>query len=165
MSLPLTDHAVVRYRERWRPELTPGQARAELEALVATAGPTKRKTLTGDAQVWVATTELGERIALAVRGGVCITVLASDANEAGLTDMAPDAELLAESEATRAACLAMLAPEGKADHEARLARNAEVFERQRKHAERLIELHRAGQAVDPKHLKRARKLLGYGRQA
>lgn len=108
--MPLTDHAVARYRERWRPQLDPAAARAELEALVATAGPTKRKTLTRDAQVWVATTPQGERVALAVRGGVVITVLAADADEAGLQDMTPDADLLAESEATRAACLAMLAP-------------------------------------------------------
>lgn len=163
--MPLTDHAVARYRERWRPQLDPAAARAELEALVATAGPTKRKTLTRDAQVWVATTPQGERVALAVRGGVVITVLAADADEAGLQDMTPDADLLAESEATRAACLAMLGPQGQAERAERDARNAEVLERQRTEAERVLSLHAAGKAVDPRSLRRARRLLGYGRQA
>ena len=164
MSLHLTDHAVDRYRERWRPHLTREAAAAELEALAEHAGPTKRLTLTRDARVWVAVTPAGERIAMAVREGVCITVLAADAGETGLVDHTPDADLLAESEATRAACLAMLAPEGKAEHAAREARNTEALARQHKHAERTLELHRTGQAVDPKHLKRARRLLGYGRQ-
>ena len=165
MTLHLTDHAVDRYRERWRPHLTREAAWAELEALAEHAGPTKRLTLTRDARVWVAVTAAGERIAMAVREGVCITVLAADAGETGLVDHSPDADLLAESEATRAACLAMLAPEGKAQHEAREARNAEVVERQRQEAERILEQHRAGVAVQPGMLRRARRLLGYGRQA
>lgn len=165
MTLHLTDHAISRYHERYRPHLTREDAASEFAVLVAHASPTRKLTIARDARVWVAAICGGERIALAVRDSVVITVLPPNSEESGPVDMAPDDDLVAESEDTRSACLAMLGNEGRAEIEAREARNAEALERQRKSAQRTVDLHAEGQLVSPRTLKRARRLLGYGRQA
>jgi hypothetical protein len=66
-NLTLSEHAVVRYQERWRPELSIPAARHELERLLATAslerGPNNLKDWRG------ATWLLDGRIRLVVRSG------------------------------------------------------------------------------------------------
>jgi len=45
MRLYVSGHAVQQWQSRWRPTDTLAEARTELEAMVAEATPTKRKTV------------------------------------------------------------------------------------------------------------------------
>lgn len=106
-SLYVTAHAVEQLGSRYRPGSSPEENRSELEAMVRSAAPTKRRSLSGDAQLYVAISERGERITLAVRDGAVLTVLPADGEGAGLIDMTIDPSLLDESAETVAACRKM----------------------------------------------------------
>lgn len=115
LRLYLTDHALERFKERWRPQLSNENALAELTLLVQRAGATRKRTLVGDAQLYMATSDTGERIALAVRDGAVISVLPANGEGAALVDGSVPVELLEESEATKAACEAILAKDAVAN--------------------------------------------------
>ncbi len=104
----LTEHAVQRYATRIRPELSPEDARAELEHLAREAVPTRRRTLNGDAQVYVARRHDGDNVSMVVRDDVVVTVLAPGSYENVELDSV-DPSLLDESAETIAACRAMIA--------------------------------------------------------
>lgn len=168
-ALYVTQHAVARFVERWSPGLSEADARAELEAIVAGAAPTKRQTLNRDARVWVATSPAGQRIALAVRDATVVTVFASDFHEAPPVDMqlAPEDEVLVESEADRAAGLALVAgdasdvPEAP-DTDPRLPDVESAAEHRRQSAEETIARWKVGGAgaVTERAVRRAHAVLG-----
>ena len=110
MPLQLTDHAIERFVDRWRQGTPLDQAEIELRALAQKATATRRRTLTGDAQIHLIVTDAGERIPVAVRESTIITVLPADSREdPGVVQ--PDYEALDDSAATVAACRALLADE------------------------------------------------------
>lgn len=159
MTLHLTHHAVERFIGRYRHDASYEQALAELQGLVAEAAPTKRRTLTGDAQLYVTLSEAGERIGLAVREGVVVSVLPEGSEGQGLSDMTPDQERLEESRAMVAECRAL----AKVDDEPPPERQGGggTQEARRRSAEELIRAWRwGGQTFTPKALKRAHAVLG-----
>ena len=156
MTLQLTYHAVERFIGRYRQDASYDQARAELQALVAEAAPTRRHTLPGDAQLYVTLSEAGERIGLAVRDGVVVSVLPDGVEGQGL-DLTPDEEQVEESRAMVAQCRAMV----NADQHDKTLRQSDTQEARRRSAEELIRAWRwGGQQVTPKALKRAHAVLG-----
>ncbi len=70
----LTAHAIEQFATRFRRGTHPRVVRDELEAIAASAAPTKRRTPSGDATIWVATTSEGEPIALFVRDNTVTAV-------------------------------------------------------------------------------------------
>lgn len=162
MTLYLTDHAVEQYVGRHRPHLGLGDARTELETLVQQAAPTRRRTLPGDAWIYLARTETGESVVLAVRDGTVITVLPSDAAEGwDTTRLAPTAEQLEESRSTVAACRAMLDADPKPSPVSPVeARAAAIAASKVTNAEALLRAWRAGRHYSTKALKRAHERLG-----
>lgn len=156
-ALQLTYHAVERFMGRYRQQASYDQARAELQALVAEAAPTKRNTLPGDAQLYVTLTEAGERIGLAVREGVVISVLPHGCDGEGLLDLTPDQEQVEESRAMVAECRAMV----NADLHDKDVQQTDMQEARRRSAEELIRAWRwEGRHVTPKALRRAHSVLG-----
>jgi hypothetical protein len=113
MSLYVTDHAVERFIHRWRPGVSKEEALVELQEIVQEATPTRKRTLTGDADLYVAMSPAGERIAFAVREKTIITVLPGNGEGQNLRDCSADEEHVEESRATIEACQAMLAAEAK----------------------------------------------------
>jgi hypothetical protein len=144
----VTDHAVERFIQRWRPGTPIAEARAYLEELAARAAATKRRTLVGDARVYTVMTDDGEHIELAVRDNVVVTVLDANAREAAAAKRIPEdqasfIEARDEEEALKAARLAM-----------------ERAKAQQVSAERTIAEWKAGASVSKKVLERARTVLG-----
>jgi hypothetical protein len=145
--LAVSDHAVQRFIQRWHPGMPFAEARAVLKDLVSRAAPTRRKTLPGDAWIYTVHTEDGERIVLAVRNNVVVTVLDADTDEAvafrhSLEDKAMLIEALDEHHARRAAQLA-----------------TERAMAQRRSAERTIAEWKAGASFSAKVIERARRVL------
>ena len=148
-------HAVERFRERWRPHLTLEQAHAELEQLAGVATPTRRRTLKGDAQRWLAISAHGETITFAVRDGCLLTVLPAQGEAANLMAIHADEDAAAESEADRLACRRMLVAD----------RPPTPTERsQRRNAERTLERAAKGERITPRAQMRARITLERWRQ-
>lgn len=109
MNLVVTYHAVDQFAKRWRPSLSRHDAEQELIALAAEAAPTKRKTLCDDATVYVALTSSDERIPLAVRESVIVTVLPPGAWEDDSRQPdAVDQAMLDESQDDARRCWAMV---------------------------------------------------------
>ncbi len=105
--LGITNHAVEQFCSRWRPEAEPSEAEVELRALVDGARPLRKRTLSGDAQLYVNTSGTGERITFVVRDNHVITVLGQDAGSHVPVDHSVDLamfeEHLADLEAARQA--------------------------------------------------------------
>jgi hypothetical protein len=162
MTLYLTDHAVEQYVGRHRPNLGIDDARMELETIVQQAAPTKRRTLPGDAWIYLARTETGEAVVLAVRDGTVITVLPSDAvTSHDPTRLAPTAEQMEESQSTVAACRAMLDADPKVPPASPVEIRAAAIEAsKRTNAEALLRAWRAGRHYSTKALQRAHERLG-----
>jgi hypothetical protein len=70
----VTNHAVERFVERWRPRLTFAQARAELEGLANRSTRLRRRAVRKDADLFTVSTEIGESLFMPVRQGVVLTV-------------------------------------------------------------------------------------------
>jgi hypothetical protein len=162
MSLGLTNHAVEQFCSRWRPDAEPTKAEIELRALVDAARPTRKRTLTGDAQLYLTLSAQGERIGFVVRDGLVITVLpySGEANDS-LVDHSISPELHEESRETLAACHAIL--EAEAPLRAKEAKEAalKLQEQERyNNARRVVEQFRAGDHVTPKAVNRAYEVLG-----
>jgi len=103
----VSDHAIQQFQSRWRPSAPLADCRRELVFLMADAAATKRRTASGDAWIYIATTAAGERIALAVRDKTVVTVIPEGREGMFVKDMGADEDLAEESRADREACLAM----------------------------------------------------------
>jgi hypothetical protein len=106
--LALAHHAIERFSDRFARALSWQEAEDALRRVTLAAAPTKRRTVKNDAQLYLSEYD-GEPIVLVVRDKTVITVLPAEDNE--LSDpmlMHVDQEMIDESEATRAACLAMV---------------------------------------------------------
>jgi hypothetical protein len=162
MGLTLTDHAIERFIARWRPGMPKDEASAELEVIAQGAAPTRKRTLVGDARLYVALSEAGERIAFAVREGVALTVLPGDGEGNDPIDRSVKPEYIEESEATRAACQAILAAEvAERATEAEKERALKLEADRRRTALCLIREWQAGvRVVKPAAVARAYTLLG-----
>jgi hypothetical protein len=113
--LSVSRHAVEQFVKRWRNAGTMSGAQRTLEWLAANAVPSRHQTRPGAAQLYISVTASGERVPLAVRDDVVVTVLAAwHVPGWAHGDMDPEYDPYAESRATRRACHAML----KADREA-----------------------------------------------
>lgn len=147
-ALAVSHHAVERFVERWRPGLAGADARAELEALAANASPTRRRTLKGDARIYVVATPEGESIPLAVRDGLVITVLPVDEREPG--GSGPDAEALADHEAAVTAMTAAALTSEPGEPVLDLAKEYELARldrNRRENAEKVLRDWREGKAI------------------
>ncbi len=181
MRSGVTDHAVERFIQRWRPSLSVAEARRELETLVEHAVPTRQKTLPGDAWLYTTMSPAGERILLAVRDGIVLTVLDPRTGDGKGQDLGidPSDPMLLESASVREQCAAILRQDVVAQEKAlRLARAAErtardakiaadVLLSRRRGAEETIAAWKTGAKVKPSTLKRARDVLalteGFGK--
>jgi hypothetical protein len=145
--LKVTDHAVERFIQRWRPGMPFAEGRARLEELVARAAATRRKTLLRDARVYTVLTDAGERIEMAVRDGVVVTVLDAESDEAR--------SARCESE-DQAALI-----DARDDEEARKAakRAVESAAARKRASEHTIADWKAGASFSKKALQRAREVL------
>ena len=111
MGLNVTQHAIERFNQRWRPHLTQEEAGQELALLALVAVRTRRKTLARDATVWLAQAQDGCCVGLAVRDETIVTVLAPGTERIELPDYGADLELYEESQAAMARTRAMVAKE------------------------------------------------------
>ena len=110
MNLWVTAHAVQQFVSRWRPITPTADARRELLEIAASAKPLKRRPMSGDCTLYVAITTAGERICLCVRDGGVITVLPDRGeHDDDRVDLTPSREMIEDSNATVAACRAMVA--------------------------------------------------------
>ena len=66
----IAEHAVERFVEYFRPGMSYAEAEQTLRKLVASAARTRRNTLPGNARIYIGHTERGERVCVAVRGGL-----------------------------------------------------------------------------------------------
>jgi hypothetical protein len=157
MSLGVTHHAVQRFMKYWRVGRSLDDVETELRALAAEAVPTRRRTLPGDAWIYFAHSQSGERILLAVRDSAIVTVLAPDVDQDKRVEA--DIEMFEDSEATRLAIRTMLEADAREETESR-ARLAD--ERDRKdNARACIARWKSGKVmVSRKALAKAHQILG-----
>jgi hypothetical protein len=169
-ALAMTEHAVVRYVERWRPGLSFEDARAELQSLADRAAPTRHRTVKQDARIYLGESPAGEPVPLAVRDRTVVTVLPRqddplvvglpdwDLRDDGADDRAAGRAMVRESELEAAIAArppiaiepAMAAPEVQ-----------ELAQRSRRlNAEKVVREWRLGVPVKRRALRRACGLLG-----
>jgi hypothetical protein len=142
--LAVSVHAVERFIKRWRPQMTFSEARLALEELASHAAATRRMTLPGDARIYSTMTEEGERIHLAVRDGVVVTVLDSSSSDPHIVDpQAMFIDAISEEEARAA-----------------VERASERSRSQRAAAEKMIAEWKTGGSFSQKAIDRARTVLG-----
>jgi hypothetical protein len=114
MHFYLTNHAIEQFHFRHRPYLRGKEAEEELKSLTASARLARNRALVGGALLYIAVSEGGEHIRLAVRDATVVTVLPDDAERLIRTDLTPSAEELEESKADVEACRMLLAKEASA---------------------------------------------------
>lgn len=172
-ALPLSGHSIERFIDRYRPEATAAEARAELQEIANGAAPTRRLTVKGDARVYVGTSRLGERVPLAVRDGVVVTVIPETGEGGNLIDMSADMDMMLESELDRRDCQRMAqalrgqmaqALRGQVEVEvkaqAKLALEQERVEQRKRAAVELLEDWKAGEPCSPRAVWKAHGVLG-----
>ena len=142
----VAEHAVDRFVEYFRPGMPYAEAEKALRALVAGAARTRRNTLPGNARIWIGSTERGERVCLAVRGGVVVTVLDPRVAEA----MYLRAPAAPPAEARDAGLVASLL--------------ADRSDARREKAASIVAAWRAGEPVASKTVRRAAGFLGLNQQ-
>jgi hypothetical protein len=150
----VAEHAVERFVEYFRPGMPHAEAEQMLRKLVAGAARTRRNTLPGNARVYVAHTERGERICLAVRGGIVITVLDPRCAEA-MYLRAPAAHPASPSHAQ---------PSGAQDVGLVASLLADRSDARREKAASIVAAWKAGQPVASKTVRRAAQSLGLHEQ-
>jgi len=157
MSLAVTYHAIQRFMECWRVGQPIEEVETELRVLATQAMPTRRRTRPGDAWIYIAHTQAGERILFAVRDSVIVTVLPRDAEQDKRVEA--DIEMFEESEAERLAIRTMLDAEVREQAESHIRA---VDEQNRKdNARECIARWKSGKAkVSRAALARAHRLLG-----
>lgn len=135
------------------------EAEKELESLVVDAGATSRRTLCGDARLYIATSAQGERIPLAVRDGCVITVLQDRPNGVDPSaDLALYEEHLADQRELQAK-LAREQPEAAAAPTAPVpSESRPIFSKE--DAKRIIRDWRNGLDTNRQDLRAAHKMLG-----
>ena len=145
----LTEHAIERFVQHWRPGTGYHEAAWTLRSLVASAVGTRRKALGTPARIHLAHTERGERIPLVVRDRCVVTVLSSRTDES----RGPAGTVRNENAAShislarqRANLMARLFDDGIAA--------------QRDKAESILASWRAGRPVARKTLRRVADVLG-----
>jgi hypothetical protein len=173
--LGLTHHAIEQFASRWRSGVPEAEVEAELQAVVQGAAATRRRTLSGDARIYVASTARGEEIDLVVRDTAVITVLSSDHKKRGIADRAIDSidlEIYEEHLADLRATQAMTSDgqkgreEKNADSRApgqKIARKqrtlSSTWENRKNQARKVISDWRSGHKFTNKALKKAHEVL------
>jgi hypothetical protein len=147
----IAEHAVDRFVEYFRPGMPYAEAERTLRALVAGAARTRRKTLPGNARIWIAHTERGERICLAVRGGLVITVI--DPRCAGMYLRSRHPANSGQAE-----------PSGAQDAGLVASLLADRSDARREKAESIVAAWKAGQPIASKTVRRAADSLGLDEQ-
>jgi len=144
----IAEHAVARFVEYFRSEMPYAEAEQEFRRLVAAAARTRRNTLPGNARIYIGHTERGERVCIAVRGGLAITVI-DPRVAAGMYLRAPRARAR-PAEAPDAGLVASLLADRSGER--------------REKAASIVAAWKAGQPVASKTVRRAAALLGLGEQ-
>jgi hypothetical protein len=155
----VSDHAVARFIERWRPNATHLEARAELERLAAGASPTRRLTKKRDARIYTSGTAAGESIPLAVRDDTVVTVLPARRLEGPAEPPAPLSTDLLEEHAQDVGEAQAMAQATEDDE--RAAREVEgVIRSRRLNAQKVLDEWNAGAGHRRDVIERACRVLG-----
>lgn len=147
----LTEHAVERFAQYFRPGVSFADAAQELRGLVAGAARTRRNAMPGNARIYIAHTERGERICLVVRGGRVVTVL--DPRVAESMYLRP-----------LAAAQTPAPPSGEQDASLVASLLADRSDARREKAESIVAAWKAGHPVAGKAVRRAAQYLGIEQQ-
>jgi hypothetical protein len=159
MVLNLTHHAIEQFIARWRPDANQKQAEEELREMLRFATPCRRTRLvTGNALLYRTLSEEGEHIFFAVREAAVITVLPPRNGRDELIDLTPDPAMVDESDATVAACRAIVEGEGGGQPEPRFS-EAEMTRRLNARA-LLNEVEIGRRRASSAAIKRAKIVLG-----